>query len=106
MPNIEKVIKGLECCSKTDMCCMEISCYHPAYLECPYHEIEDGCIQALTKDALALLKDYRQHLQNDLETLKEEKQRLEFESQATFQPHPCKECNKYGCDVHCPYYGK
>ena len=30
-------------------------------------------------DALALLKDYRQHLQNDLETLKEEKQRLEFE---------------------------
>ena len=57
-------------------------------------------------DAIALLKDYRQHLQNDLETLKEEKQRLEFESQATFQPHPCKECNKYGCDVHCPYYGQ
>ena len=28
------------------------------------------------------------------------------EEQATPQPHPCKECNKYGCDVHCPYYGK
>ena len=28
------------------------------------------------------------------------------EAQATMQPHPCKECNKYGCDVHCPYYGK
>ena len=28
------------------------------------------------------------------------------EAQATQQPHPCKECNKYGCDVHCQYYGK
>jgi len=27
-------------------------------------------------------------------------------TQATPQPHPCKECDKYGCDVHCPYYGK
>lgn len=57
MPDMEKVVNGLECCSKTDMCCMEISCYHPAYLECPYHEIEDGCIQAITKDALSLLKE-------------------------------------------------
>ena len=27
-------------------------------------------------------------------------------SKETPQPHPCKECNKYGYDVHCPYYGK
>lgn len=52
----EKVIKGLECCSETDMCCMEISCYHPKYLECPYHETED-CVPNLVKDALALLKE-------------------------------------------------
>ena len=31
-------------------------------------------------DAIALLKDYGQHLKNDLETLKEEKQRLEHET--------------------------
>ena len=57
----EKVIKGLECCNKTDMCCMEISCYHPAYLECPYHEIEN-CVTNLTKDALALLKEQEERI--------------------------------------------
>lgn len=56
MADREKVIKGLECCSETDMCCMEISCYHPKYLECPYHEIEN-CVPNLVKDALALLKE-------------------------------------------------
>jgi len=56
MADREKVIKGLECCSKTDMCCMEINCYHPAYLECPYHETEN-CVTDLVQDALALLND-------------------------------------------------
>ena len=55
MPDMEKVIKGLERCSTIDMCCMEISCYHPMYLECPYHE--DGeCVKHLVQDALELLK--------------------------------------------------
>ena len=45
------------------------------------------CLNNVT-DAIALLKEQKE------------------EAQATPQPHPCKECNKYGCDVHCPYYGK
>ena len=57
MADIEKVIKGLECCSKTDMCCMEINCYYPTYLDCPYHELED-CATNLVKDALELLRGH------------------------------------------------
>jgi len=55
MADIEKVIKGLERCSSIDMCYMEISCYHPKYLECPYHE-ESECVKHLVNDALELLK--------------------------------------------------
>lgn len=55
MADIEKVIKGLERCSTIDMCCMEISCYHPKYLECPYNEYEE-CVKHLVQDALELLK--------------------------------------------------
>ena len=55
MPDRGKVIKGLEQCSNVDMCCMEISCYHPKYLECPYHE-EEECVKLLVKDVLELLK--------------------------------------------------
>lgn len=56
MPDREKVIKGLERCSSIDMCYMEISCYHPKYLECPYHE-ESECVKHLVNDALELLKE-------------------------------------------------
>ena len=40
------------------------------------------CRIQLMRDALELLKEYRQHLKKDLETLKEEKRRLEFEHEA------------------------
>lgn len=44
-------------------------------------------------------KDCKMDCPNAGKTFKEE-------AQATPQPHPCKECNNYGCYVHRPYYGK
>lgn len=72
-----------------------------------YHLKAEGCCSCIS-DAVELLKEYKQHLQLDLETLEEQKRQLEFELEVkvTLQPHPCKECNKYGCDVNCPHYGK
>ena len=50
----EKVIKGLECCTKKP--CI----YEDTKKECPYWEMCDeyfeDCTKALAKDALALLK--------------------------------------------------
>ena len=74
MADIEKVIKGLECCY----------CNYPKTMDCkncPYDKIcyHDKDCSLMLRDALELLKDYRQHLQNDLETLTEEKRRLELE---------------------------
>lgn len=44
----EKVIKGLECCSKGGIDCREGNC--------PYWN-HDDCLQDIEKDALALLKE-------------------------------------------------
>ena len=75
MTDIEKVIKVYECCKnswrrKCDECPIEKDCCH------------DGLPEFEIKNALDLLKDYRQHLQNDLEALKEEKRSLELEYEA------------------------
>ena len=49
----EKVIKGLECCSRTISKPLEDLCN-----SCPYNMDEDStCITILTTDALELLKD-------------------------------------------------
>jgi hypothetical protein len=57
MPDVEKVIKGLECCTK------KVCIYIDTEKECPYCELcgeyEDAfenCTTALAKDAIALLK--------------------------------------------------
>lgn len=72
MHDIEKVIKGLECCSTIDICCMEISCYYPQYLACPYHEDEE-CVKHLVQDSLKLLKEQQERineLYTDIDSLK------------------------------------
>ena len=46
-----------------------------------YH-LEAGECCSCVSDAVELLKEYKQHLQNDLETLQEEKRGLELEREA------------------------
>ena len=54
MPDIEKVIKGLECCFRGNDC-----------RNCPYKEVFNperpnlDCIDMTREDAIALLKEYR-----------------------------------------------
>lgn len=75
MPDMEKVIRGLEC-HRIDSN-HRINC-----TDCPYYADDDNhirCVNDLHDDTLSLLEDYRQHLQRDLETLKERKKELEFE---------------------------
>jgi hypothetical protein len=55
MPDLNKVIKGLECCAN------EISCIE----KCPYNELGDSwhdCVPHLAADALALLKAQKQEI--------------------------------------------
>jgi hypothetical protein len=61
MPDREKVIKGLECCTK------KVCIYKDTEKECPYCELcgeyEDAfedCTTALAKDAIALLRAQEQ----------------------------------------------
>lgn len=72
MADIESVYSGLDKCRKCDCDDCTLLNSSKAPWDCPAKD-------KLIDDALELLKDYKQHLQNDLETLKEEKQRLEFE---------------------------
>ena len=46
VPDIEKVIKGLECCYETQNC-----------KECPYFKFNASCQDDMDKDALELLKE-------------------------------------------------
>ena len=53
----EKVIKGLEICSKHGSW-HGLDCEHnEAYKDCPYRGCETGCVVTIAKDALALLKE-------------------------------------------------
>ena len=60
MPDREKVIKGLECCTSGEFCLSD----------CPYFKevaMTDGrCITALQADALALLKEQEAREKNRL----------------------------------------
>lgn len=47
MPDVEKVIKGLEHCAHTEGYCDK---------RCPYWDVKDNCGATLKRDALALLK--------------------------------------------------
>ena len=55
MPNKEKVIKGLECCSKGAVTPYVATCRFCA--DCPYGENDIPCTRELARDALALLKE-------------------------------------------------
>ena len=51
MPDIEKVIKGLECCAKDDCSIND---------NCPYGEEDpDNCLERLSADSLALLNELK-----------------------------------------------
>ena len=61
MANIEKVVKGIECC-------MRVIC--PINNDCPYYRTSDSkqtCREHLVADALKLLKEQKEQI----ETLKE-----------------------------------
>lgn len=53
MEKLSKVIAGLECC--TERCCTK----------CPYLEQEMYCMSVLEKDALDLLKEYRELMERN-----------------------------------------
>lgn len=69
IPNKEKVIKGLECCTKYGLMCGlhcdgyegwtngEIVRFDDHSAECPYLKCETGCVITLARDALELLKE-------------------------------------------------
>ena len=71
MPDREKVIKGLECCTQHGSMCgcdcnghwgwtdgshTGIELLDEYRTKCPYGNCETGCVKTLTKDALTLLK--------------------------------------------------
>lgn len=58
MPDLAKVIKGLECCYGDDLIPASNECgwTDGDYPECPYNDHVDGCCRRLMRDALALLK--------------------------------------------------
>ena len=58
MADLEKVLKGLECCKQIDMHYLDVDCWHPTFLECPYHDCEE-CIKELVTDAYELLKEQK-----------------------------------------------
>lgn len=67
MADIEKVVKGLECC--TSNCCMTIKCD-----ECPYGNIcyREGRCGTMMLDAIKLLKEQQainEHLSKEVERL-------------------------------------
>ena len=111
MADIEKVIKGLECCY----------CNFPKTMDCnncPYDKIcyHDKACSLMLRDALQLLKEYKKHLQNDLENLNKKKLQVVNKINCTTQTERlCRysednnrlpnrdDCNPLGCDA-CSYY--
>ena len=80
MPNMDKVLKGLECCTK-----------HECGKECPYHDIDTGCRTDMEIDALALLKEQ----EAEIDEISDEY--LDLGKEMAKQPEIvlCKDC-KYG----------
>ena len=73
MPDMEKVIKGLEVCSEHGSW-HGLDCeLNEAYKDCPYRGCETGCIVTIAKDAIALLKEQEvriRELEEELRALK------------------------------------
>lgn len=60
MAELEKVIKGLEICSEHGSW-HGLDCKHnEAYKDCPYRGCKTGCIVTIAKDALVLIKEQEQ----------------------------------------------
>ena len=58
MPDLEKVIKGLEICSEHGSW-HGLNCEdNEAYKDCPYRGCETGCVITIAKDAIELLKEH------------------------------------------------
>ena len=62
MPDMKKVIKGLEICSEHGSW-HGLDCeLNEAYKDCPYRGCETGCIVTIAKDALQLLKEQEKEI--------------------------------------------
>ena len=112
MADIDKVISGLNRCKDMN----KINCD-----KCPYDYNGRGngkseCTAELSADALELLKEYKKHLQNDLENLNKKKLQMENKINCITQTERlCRyskdnnrlpnryDCNPLGCDA-CSYY--
>lgn len=66
MADLDKTIKGLECCSIA--ICPQILDYGKSDKGCPYHA-EENCVELLAKDALELLKEKQPKLLTLKETI-------------------------------------
>lgn len=73
MPDREKIINGLHCCSHTD----GVNCIY-----CPYDNDGEDCTALMSMDVLDLLKEQEQ----TIESLKEKLRLLEYGDQDTLQP--------------------
>ena len=111
---LDKVVEGLDCCLAVKNAGIK-TCF-----DCPYRE-KDGflntpCEDYLMTDALELLKEYKKHLQNDLENLNKKKLQVENKINCITQTERlCRysednnrlpnrdDCNPLGCDA-CSYY--
>lgn len=63
MVDREKVIKGLEICSEHGSW-HGLDCEHnEAYKDCPYRGCETGCVVTIAKDAIALLKEQQEQIE-------------------------------------------
>ena len=69
MEDIEKAIKGLECCLRESEHIDDNPCK-----DCPYYDVDSGiggrCMEEKDKDALELLKQYKKSLIPSLSELK------------------------------------
>lgn len=86
MPDREKVIKGLECCTQHgSMCGSDCDGYYERYInngyviklvneyrsKCPYGKCETGCVKTLAKDALELLKEQEKETDRILKVVRD-----------------------------------
>ena len=104
MADLDKTIKGLECCSIA--ICPQILDYGKSDTGCPYHA-EENCVELLAKDAHELLKEQKnlidelikdqlkkdEEQQAEIERLKDEKNRvieqIEREIHLLFKEREC-----------------
>ena len=90
MSDRENVIKGI------DICLDRFRCGE----DCPYYNTEKiGCMEQLREDALALLKEQEEEIENLRQTAQS---MIEGIVVSTPMFHPCRSCQEYNCDF-CQY---